>query len=424
MPYTTILTWGGPYGHPKVTTAEEWYLALEAAQIRVWDLDVRTQTMTWPENLGPGFRLVPSASSSTYDAFLALVHPEDRDYVTRTVAHVLEEGASYEIEYRLIQPNGSIVWRLTKGQVVRDAIGQAVRLVGIDMDITTRKQAEQALALAYAELQQRVEERTVALRHEMTERQRAEAECRRLEHEAQQAAHFALLGRLAAGVSHEIRNPLGAVFLHVDLLEEALQQPTPDSPAEIAQSLTEIKTQLARLQELVQDYLSLVRMGSIQRTPQDLGVAVQSWATEMQESATTRGVRVHLEGLAGLGQVAFHPSTLRRAMLNLVQNALDAMPQGGAVTLAGQTTATHVHLQVRDTGVGIPTERLAQIFEQLYTTKPGGTGLGLYIVQEIVATHEGQVTVQSTEGRGTTFTITLPRTPGEARSQPPAGSQV
>jgi len=128
-------------------------LAFEAAQIRPWDLDVRTRTMTWPENLGPGFKLLPNASSSTYDAFLALVHPEDRDYVTHTVARILKEGASYEIEYRLIQPNGNIGWRLTKGQVVRDAIGQAVRLVGIDMDITTRKQAEQALEQAHAELQ-------------------------------------------------------------------------------------------------------------------------------------------------------------------------------------------------------------------------------------------------------------------------------
>jgi len=90
------------------------------------------------------------------------------------------------------------------------------------------------------------------------------------------------------------------------------------------------------------------------------------------------------------------------------------MPHGGTLTLAGQATATHIHLRVQDTGVGIPAERLEQIFEPLYTTKPGGTGLGLYIVQEIVAAHEGQVTGQSMEGQGTTFTITLPRAPGGA----------
>jgi len=107
--------------------------------------------------------------------------------------------------------------------------------------------------------------------------------------------------------------------------------------------------------------------------------------------------------------VAFHTSTLRRALLNLVQNAAEAMPQGGTVTLAGQATARQVQLEVRDTGSGIPAEKLARIFEPLYTTKPGGTGLGLYIVQEIVTAHKGQIIVQSTVGHGTTFMITLPR---------------
>ncbi len=111
--------------------------------------------------------------------------------------------------------------------------------------------------------------------------------------------------------------------------------------------------------------------------------------------------------------MAFHPNTLQRALLNLVQNALDAMPSGGTLTLSGQSTATQVQLSIQDTGSGIPAERLQQIFEPLYTTKPGGTGLGLYIVQEIVTAHGGQVTVQSRPGQGTTFTITLPRAPAD-----------
>jgi len=238
------------------------------------------------------------------------------------------------------------------------------------------------------------------------------AEHQRLELEAQRVEHFALLGRLAAGVSHEIRNPLAAVFLHVDLLEEELCQPSPDSPALVAETLAEIKLQLRRLEDLVQDYLSLVRVGNIQSTLEDLGAAVAAWAAEAQEQAVARGVTIHLEGLADLGLVAFHAPTLRRAVVNLVQNALDAMPQGGRLTLAGQGTTTHVQVQVQDTGSGIPAALLEQIFEPLYTTKPGGTGLGLYIVQEIVAAHGGQLTVQSVEGQGPTFTITLPRTAG------------
>ena len=266
---------------------------------------------------------------------------------------------------------------------------------------------DQALHDLNATLEQQVIARTAALEHEMAERQR-------LEREAQRVQHFALLGRLAAGVSHEIRNPLAAVFLHVDLLSEELQQPSPDSPAVVAEALSEIKTHLARVEDLVQDYLALVRAGAIERTPEDLGQAVQAWATEFQALAASQGVSLQLEGLTALGPVAFHAGTLRRALLNLVQNACEAMPQGGTLTLTGRSTPTHVQLQIRDTGSGIASAQLATIFEPLYTTKPGGTGLGLYIVQEIVAAHGGQVTVESGEGQGTTFTLTLPRGLSEA----------
>src|SRR5215475_6782175 len=257
------------------------------------------------------------------------------------------------------------------------------------------------------DLEQRFQERTASLHHEIAERQR-------LEREAQRAEHFALLGRLAAGVSHEIRNPLGAISLHVDLLAEELQQPTPDSPAVVTETLTEIKTQLTRLDDLVQDYLSLVRVGTIELMPEALGPAVQAWATEFHALAAPQGVSLLMEGLAELGTVALHATTLRRAVLNLVQNALDVMPRGGTLTLTGRRTPTHVQLQIQDTGSGISRERRAKIFEPLYTTKPGGTGLGLYIVQEILAAHGGQVTVESVEGEGTTFILTLPRAVDEA----------
>ena len=256
-------------------------------------------------------------------------------------------------------------------------------------------------AQRFAALEQRFQARTAALQHEIAARQR-------LEHEAQRVQHFALLGRLAAGVSHEICNPLAAVVLHVDLVSEELQQPTPESPAVVAEALAEIKTQLARLEDLVHDYLALVRVGHIHPTSQDLGAAVQTWATEFQTLAAAQGVTFQEDGLATLGLVAVHATTLRRAVLNLVQNALEAMPQGGTLTLTGRRTPTQVQLQVQDTGSGIAVAALAQIFEPLYTTKPGGTGLGLYLVHEIVTAHGGQLTVASVEGQGATFTVTLP----------------
>ena len=285
---------------------------------------------------------------------------------------------------------------------LRDSTGQIIGASKIARDITARKRLEAALQTAYATLEQRVEERTAALRQEMAERQR-------LEREVQRAEHFALLGRLAAGVSHEIRNPLSAIFLHVDLLEEEMRQPSPESTEAMSQAVTEIKTQLARLDDLLQDYLSLARVAHSERTPQDIGAMVQAWAQEWLRLPAPHRVMLRVEDVEHLGTVAFHPSTLRRALLNLVQNALDAMPDGGTLTVRGAGTATHVQLQVCDTGSGIPEEQLGQIFEPLHTTKPEGTGLGLYITREIVAAHGGQVMVESVVGQGTTFTLTLPR---------------
>jgi PAS domain S-box-containing protein len=269
------------------------------------------------------------------------------------------------------------------------------------VELVERQRAEAALAQAAATLEARVAERTAALHREMAERQR-------LEQEAQRAQHFTLLGRLAAGVSHEIRNPLAAVFLQVDLLAEELREQAPASAALVAEPLTEVRTNLARIEDLVEDYLSLVRAAHVTLTPHDLGVALRDWMPEWQALAEAHDCVCHGEELAGLGMVVFHPNTLRRALLNLVQNALDAMPQGSTLTVRGQRTAADVRLAVQDTGSGIPPPQLATIFEPLYTTKPGGTGLGLYIVQEIVAAHGGQVTVESVIGQGTTFTVILP----------------
>ncbi|MGE3541622.1 MAG: PAS domain-containing sensor histidine kinase, partial [Candidatus Tectimicrobiota bacterium] len=189
-----------------------------------------------------------------------------------------------------------------------------------------------------------------------------------------------------------------------------LQDLAPDDPPGASEALAEIRTNLARVEDLVEDYLSLVRVGALERTVQDLGVALLDWAAEFQAVATAQGSILQTEGLGEVGLAAVHPNTLRRALFNLVQNGLEAMLPGGVLHLRGHGTADQIQLQVQDTGTGIPAERLAQIFEPLHTTKPGGTGLGLYIVQEVVQAHGGQVTVQSTVGQGTMFTLTLPRT--------------
>ncbi|MGE3540765.1 MAG: ATP-binding protein [Candidatus Tectimicrobiota bacterium] len=378
---------------------ERLQLALQAGRMGMWEWDLGTDELRtdafyrhlW--DLEGAEPVVPTA------LVLRRVHPDDLPRAW-TAARRDDLPERLDLEFRILCRNGAVRWLRGVGLSLREASGVVSRVIGVNFDITDQKQTEATLRDLNTMLEQRVQARTAALEEAIAERQH-------LERAAQRAEHFAMLGRLAAGVSHELRNPLAVVFLHIELLEEELRQPSED-PAVLAETMREIKTCLARVDDLMQDYLSLVRVHSIQRDVQDLGLAVQAWSGDFRQIITAHDGECHLEGVETLGQVAFHASTLRRALLNLIQNAAEALHPGGRVTLAGQRTGTQVQLQVRDTGSGIAAERLAHIFEPLQTTKPGGTGLGLYIVQEVVTAHGGEVTVQSVAGQGTTFTITLP----------------
>jgi two-component system sensor histidine kinase HydH len=160
---------------------------------------------------------------------------------------------------------------------------------------------------------------------------------------------------------------------------------------------------------LVQQYLSLARLANLQREPIDFSVYLTAFCEELQGALSTRGITLKCRSLAGLGHVALHSNSFRRVLLNLVNNAIEAMPDGGALTLAGQSREDAVRLDLTDTGCGIAPEQMALLFSPLHTTKPEGTGLGLYLVREIVSAHGGEITVTSEPGVGTTLTLTLPR---------------
>src|SRR5262249_43165392 len=148
--------------------------------------------------------------------------------------------------------------------------------------------------------------------------------------------HLAMLGRLASTLSHEIRNPLGALFILIDVLEEELQQPMADHSAQVPQLLTDMKTMLSRMDGLVQDYLSLARLAELRLEPVDLGAVVETYAQEMHKQCSCCSINPRLDGLSSLGQVNLHQNAFRRVLINLMQNAIDAMPQGGELILCGR----------------------------------------------------------------------------------------
>jgi signal transduction histidine kinase len=230
----------------------------------------------------------------------------------------------------------------------------------------------------------------------------------RLEQMAWQVQRSALLGDIAGKIVHEIRNPLNAIFLHADVVQGELQCPTLDSRTQMIESLADIRMEVKRLYDIMQDYLTLARLAVVQYEPEDMGNFLRECGRVMQEQARTRGVMLHLQGLARLGSVSLHKGTLQHAFVNLLQRALDATPQGGTVTLRGRRTASHSIVEIRDTGSAISEERLEILFEPLYSMSSEWTGLELYVVREIVVAHHGAIDIQSAPGQGTTCTVTLP----------------
>ena len=217
-----------------------------------------------------------------------------------------------------------------------------------------------------------------------------------------------LLGRLAGAVSHEIRNPLNALFLYTDILEEELSHLHSDDRKQLVHSLTMVREAGARLEALVQDYLSLAHLIEVRHEPEEWGTFLETLVQELQGQLATRSITLCLEGLAGLGQVALHAPTFRRAMLNLLQYVVDTLPQGGTLILRGRHTHAQAHLDISSTDSEIPEDQLTLLSNPLSTTTPQGRGLGLYLVREIVVAHHGELTVIRAPGFGTTFTVTLP----------------
>jgi signal transduction histidine kinase len=264
-------------------------------------------------------------------------------------------------------------------------------LTALALSPTVRQRLDQALAESEEQLQQRLQQMT------------------------SQGQRWALLGDIAGKVVHDIRNPLNAIFLHADVIQGELQCPTLDSRTQMLESLTDIRTEGRRLSDIVQDYLALARLVAIRYEPEDMANFLRECGRLVQEQARSRGVVLHMQGLAHLGSVALHQGTLQRAFLNLLQRALDATPQGGTLTLRGRCTDSYSIIEIHDAGSAIPAEQYDSLFEPLQNTGSAWTGLELYVAREIIAAHRGTIDVRSAPHQGTTFTVVLPLVPMEGR---------
>jgi signal transduction histidine kinase len=208
---------------------------------------------------------------------------------------------------------------------------------------------------------------------------------------------------MLSGIAHEVRNPLGGIELYAGLLREELG----DDPKKLAR-VQRIERELAYLKSVVNDFLDFARKLPLDRAPLELGPYLQDVLALVAADAEARGVETEVLVLPEASVVRVDADKLRRAILNLLRNALQAMPQGGRLTLETARNGDRVHLIVRDTGEGMPEEVQKEIFTPFFTTRERGTGLGLAFVKKIVEEHGGEVRVASAQGAGTAVTLALP----------------
>jgi len=238
---------------------------------------------------------------------------------------------------------------------------------------------------------------------------------------------LAFLGSLAGGLAHEIKNPLSTMTITLGLLHEDFEQGETPRERRALRKVELLESEVARLEKILQDFLQFAGGHVVRPELVDLNAWIGDLLDFFEPSCTRPDAPpVRLErGLApDLPQVLMDRNLLRQALLNLLTNALQSMPDGGALTVRTWSTGDRVRIEVGDTGTGIPPEALRRIFDPYFTTREQGTGLGLPTVRRIVAEHGGDVTVESRPGEGTRFVVSLPLPPRlggeELRSLPGA----
>jgi two-component system cell cycle sensor histidine kinase/response regulator CckA len=360
------------------------------------------------------------------------------DFFTHRDRETLAGRAVVDIPEEQIDTAHGQRWLYTRKVPILDEHGKPRHLLGISLDITDRKLAEQALREARDALEERVLQRTAELeqaneelRREIAERRQAEAALRRSEEQLRQAQKMEAIGRLAGGVAHDFNNMLTAILGYVGVLRSRIS-----SDAATSEGLDQIDLAAQRAAALTRQLLAFGRKQLLQPELLDMCEVVTGMSNMLQR-LIGEDIALHTIAPANVGRVLADPSQIEQVLLNLVVNARDAMPAGGKLTIevgnvpteAGPSPSLvtlgpgdYIMLAVSDTGVGMGPEIKARLFEPFFTTKPRGrgTGLGLATVFGIVRQSGGDISVYSEPGQGSTFRIYLPQAKGQPRSARPA----
>ena len=335
--------------------------AIEAARALTFSYDIAAGKIDW----GGAIEEITGYTREEFtkvgiESWAERIHPDDRDEVLSILQEAMGKGRA-TAEYRFKTKKG-YVW-FSAINITEKQDGETVRLMGILQDITERKEMQKKLA---------------------------------------RSERLAVLGQLAGGVGHELRNPLGAIKNATYFLNMALEQPE----LEVKETLGILEREVAASERIISSLLGFARP----RPPTRRKVNINEVVREVLSfAAVPENVKVVRKLDESLPAIMVDPDQLGQVFANIIRNGIQAMPEGGQLTVRSEVFRPGwVAISFADTGVGIPSEELPKIFEPLFTTKAKGIGLGLAVTSTLVEGHGGTVEVQSKVGKGSTFTVRLP----------------
>ena len=358
---------------------ERMRMTAEAVNLGIWEWDLSKDEI-WATNARRALLGWPASGKITLEHFISSLHPDDRDRIRQAVDDAIHKGQDFDSEYRLVLPDGIVRWMATRGSVRLDAHGKPAQLLGISIDITARKQAE-------LEAKQRRDE---------------------LSH----LSRVALIGEMSASIAHELNQPLAGIVSNAGAGRRFIDRGNVDLQ-EIRELLADIGADARRASDVVRGIRGMIKKEQMGRQRINLNDIVTNVVHILSSDALLHWCKLKTSLDTNLPMVEAGPIQIQQVLINLVVNAFDALRDTPVskreVEINTQQNADGaVRVSVRDYGVGISPEARSRLFEQFFTTKAEGLGMGLAIARSIVEAHAGTIDAENAEGGGARFHFTLP----------------
>jgi PAS domain S-box-containing protein len=366
-------------------------LAMNVAQIGIWEWNVITRELTWPAELKKMFGFKPK-DEITFEKYMERIHPDDREELQKTIEEGMKSGEPYQSEHRIIWPDGSVHWIQSHGQAFSKD-GKPFRMLGTASNVDQSKRAEDALRESELRFMHMVEEQT-----QLVELNAAKDE-------------FISLA------SHQLRTPATGVKQFIGmLLDEYFGKVTADQRSILEYAYESNERQLQVINDLLK--VAQVDAGKLVLSKQETDIAtlIEDVMQEQRAQFTSRKQRVVLDRPEKAVFASIDAARIRMVVENLIDNASKYTPDGKRITVTINHIASkkEVVIKIKDEGVGIAAEDLPKLFQKFsrlenpLSIQVGGTGIGLYWAKKIIDLHEGSIKIRSTLGKGTTFIVRIP----------------